>query len=107
MMPRKKNWKKSVSRREVLSGEVSIPASPVPCAGKCKSWSRQANGSPVQLQANGSPDQMQANASPVQLQADGSPDQMEVLAKCRQIQVLTMCRQFKIGKTGKTHLKTM
>ena len=56
MMPRQKNWMKSVSRREVLSGEVSIPASP------------------VHVQANASPDQMQANASPDQLQANASPD---------------------------------
>ena len=83
-----------MSRREVLSGEVSIPASPVhvqangspgQCrqmevlvnAGKWKSWSMQANASPVQLQANGSPDQMQANGSPDQMQANASPDQMQ------------------------------
>ena len=36
-MPRRKNWRKSVCRREVLYGEVSI------------------NASPDQLQANGSP----------------------------------------------------
>ena len=59
-MPRRKNWKKSVSRREVLGKEVSIHASPVHV---------QANGSPVQLQANGSPVQVQANGSPVQVQA--------------------------------------
>ena len=53
-----------MSRREVLSGEVSIPASP------------------VHVQANGSPDQMQANGSPDQMQANGSP------AKCRQMEVL-------------------
>ena len=59
-MPRRKNWKKSVSRREVLGKEVSIHASPAHV---------QANGSPVQLQANGSPVQVQANGSPVQVQA--------------------------------------
>ena len=59
-MPRRKNWRKSVSRREVLGGEVSINGSPV---------QMQANGSPVQMQANGSPVQMQANGRPVQVQA--------------------------------------
>ena len=59
-MPRRKNWKKSVNRREVLGKEVSIHASPVHV---------QANGSPVHVQANGSPVQMQANGSPVQVQA--------------------------------------
>ena len=85
-MPRRKNWRKSVSRREVLYGEVSINASPdqlqangspakcrqmevLPNAGKWKSCQMQANGSPVQMQAYGSPVQMQANGSPVQVQA--------------------------------------
>ena len=76
-MPRKKNWRKCVSRREVLSGEVSIPASPVHV---------QANGSPDQMQANASPDQMQANASPVQLQANASPDQMQANGSPDQMQ---------------------
>ena len=79
-MPRRKNWRKSVCRREVLYGEVSINASPdqlqangspakcrqmevLPNAGKWKSCQMQANGSPVQLQANGSPVQVQANGS--------------------------------------------
>ena len=59
-MPRRKNWRNSVSRREVLGKEVSIQASPAQL---------QANGSPGQLQANGSPVQVQANGSPVQVQA--------------------------------------
>ena len=59
-MPRRKNWKKRVNRREVLDKEVSIHASPAHV---------QANESPVQLQANGSPVQVQANGSPVQVQA--------------------------------------
>ena len=94
-----------MSRREVLSGEVSIPASPVhvqangspgQCrqmevlvnAGKWKSWSMQANASPVQLQANGSPDQMQANASPDQMQANGSPVQMQANASPDHVQAI-------------------
>ena len=76
-MPRRKNWRKSVSRREVLGGEVSINGSPVQkqangspaIAGKWKSCQMQANGSPVQMQANGSPVQLQANGRPVQVQA--------------------------------------
>ena len=67
-MPRRKNWRKSVSRREVLGGEVSINGSPAKCrqmqvlpnAGKLKSCQMQANGSPVQMQANGSPVHVQA-----------------------------------------------
>ena len=88
MMPRKKNWKKSVSRREVLSGEVSIPASPVhvqanespdQLQANARPDQMQANGSPVQMQANASPDQMRANASPVQMQAHASPVQMQAI----------------------------
>ena len=97
MMPRKKNWRKSVNRREVLSGEVSIPASPVHVQANASPDQMQANGSPdqmqanespVQLQANASPDQMQANGSPDQMQANGSPDQMQANASPVQIQAI-------------------
>ena len=50
-MPRRKNWRKSVRRREVVGKEVIIHASPVHV---------QLKESPVQLQANGSPVQVQA-----------------------------------------------
>ena len=86
MMPRKKNWRKSVNRREVLSREVSIPASPVHVQANASPDQLQANGSPDQMQANGSPDQMQANASPDQMQANGSPDQMQAKGSPDQMQ---------------------
>ena len=68
-----------MSRIEILSGEVSIPASPDHV---------QANGSPDQLQANASPDQMQANGSPDQMQANGSPVQMQANASPVQVQAI-------------------
>ena len=121
-MPRRKNWRKSVSRREVLYGEVSINASPdqlqangsparcrqmevLPNAGKWKSCQMQANGSPVQMQANGSPVQMQANGSPVQLQANGSPVQVQAMQNWQNCENTSETNANKKAKTSETNVK--
>ena len=112
-MPRRKNWRKSVSRREVLSGEVSIKASPAKCrqmevlsnAGKWKSCQMQANGSPVQMQANGSPVQVQENGSPVQVQANGSPVQVQAMQKWQNSSNTSETNANKKAKTSETNVK--
>ena len=121
-MPRRKNWRKSVSRREVLYGAVSINASPdqlqangsparcrqmevLPNAGKWKSCQMQANGSPVQMQANGSPVQMQANRSPVQLQANGSPVQVQAMQNWQNCENTSETNANKKAKTSETNVK--
>ena len=121
-MPRRKNWRKSVSRREVLYGEVSKKASPVQMqangspakcrqmevlsnAGKWKSCQMQANGSPVQMQANGSPVQLQANGSPVQVQA------MQNLQNCENTSETNANKKAKTSETNvkkkQKHMKKM
>ena len=77
-----------MNRREVLSGEVSIPASPVHVQANASPDQMQANASPDQMQANESPVQLQAIASPDQMQANGSPDQMQANASPVQIQAI-------------------
>ena len=95
-MPRRKNWRKSVSRREVLYGEVSINASPDQL---------QANGSPVQMQANESPVQLQANGSPVQVQANGSPVQVQAMQKWQNSLNTSETNANKKAKTSVTNVK--
>ena len=95
-MPRRKNWKKSVSRREVLGKEVSIHASPAHV---------QANGSPVHVQANVSPVHVQANGSPVQLQANGSPVQVQAMQHWQKWQNSENISETNVNKKAKSSEK--